>query len=310
LITGAFTQERVEVLKVLSSQLAISIENALLYQTLEQKVEEKTAQLAQANEEITTLNEQLKSENLRMSAELDISRQLQQMLLPKAEELTAIDGLDIACFMEPADEVGGDYYDVLQQAGRTLFAMGDVTGHGLASGALAIMVQSAVRTLLAYDRGEPIHFLNALNQMVFHNAARMNTRKTLTLALISYRDHQLFLTGQHEEMIVIRQGELELIDTTDLGFPLGLEKDIANFIDQVTLPLNTGDVLVLYTDGITEAENLDGELYGLERLCEIIRQHWQQTAYEIQQAVIKDVRAFIGEQQVFDDITLLVLKQK
>jgi len=317
LTIGAFTQNHLEVLKLLSSQLAISIENALLYRTLEEKVEQRTAQLArrteqlaQANEEITALNEQLKSENIRMSAELDVSRQLQQMLLPKDEEFAAIDGLDIAGFMEPADEVGGDYYDVLQHAGRTLFAMGDVTGHGLASGAFAIMVQSAVRTLLAYDRGEPIHFLNALNQMVFHNAARMNTGKTLTLALISYRDHQLFLTGQHEEIIVVRQGELALIDTTDLGFPLGLEKDIANFVDQVTLPLNTGDVVVLYTDGITEAENIDKQLYGLERLCEIIRQHWQKTAQEIQQAVIEDVRTFIGEQKIFDDITLLVLKQK
>jgi len=259
----------------------------------------------------THLNiKQLKAENVRLNTELNIARQLQQMLLPKDEELKAIDDLDIAGFMEPADEVGGDYYDVLQHAGRTLFAMGDVTGHGLASGALAIMVQSAVRTLLVHNRSEPIHFLNALNQMVFHNAARMNTGKTLTLALISYRDYQLFLTGQHEDIIVVRQGELALIDTTELGFPIGLEKDIANFVDQVTLPLNVGDVVVLYTDGITEAENIDGELYGLERLCAIIRQHWQQTAYEIQQAVIEDVRQFIGKQKVFDDITLLVLKQK
>ncbi|OCR01424.1 hypothetical protein BCD67_23520 [Oscillatoriales cyanobacterium USR001] len=138
LTTGAFTSDRLEVLKILSSQAAISIENARLYQTLEDKVEERTAQLAQANQEISTLNEMLKADNLRMGAELDIVKKLQQMVLPKQSELEAIEGLEIAGFMEPADEVGGDYYDVLKQNGNIKISIGDVTGHGLESGVLMI----------------------------------------------------------------------------------------------------------------------------------------------------------------------------
>jgi serine phosphatase RsbU (regulator of sigma subunit) len=96
-----------------------------------------------------------------------------------------------------------------------------------------------------------------------------------------------------------------------LGFPIGLvNDDLTELVNQITVPLNAGDVVVFYTDGITEAENVDRQIYGLERLCEIICQNWQKTAYEIQQAVIRDVRQFIGKQKVFDDITLLVLKQK
>ncbi|MEK8021122.1 MAG: SpoIIE family protein phosphatase, partial [Candidatus Parabeggiatoa sp.] len=317
LTTGAFTPNRLEVLKVLCSQLAISIENALLYRTLEQKVSERTAelagrteQLAQANQEITALNKQLKTDNLRMSAELNVSRRLQKMLLPKDEELEAIDGLDIAGFMEPAEEVGGDYYDVLTNSGRILFAIGDVTGHGLESGALSIMIQSSIRTLLALNETDPVKFFSALNQMVYHNVQRMNVGKSLTLALVDYQDNQLYLSGQHEEMIVVRNGELELIDTLDLGFPIGLDEEIAEFVHQVTVPLNAGDVVVLYTDGITEAENLSNEYYGLERLCQVVQHNWLRTADDIQQAVIFDVRQFIGEQKVYDDITLLVLKQK
>ncbi|HEW98552.1 MAG: serine/threonine protein phosphatase [Candidatus Parabeggiatoa sp. nov. 3] len=256
------------------------------------------------------LQRQLKKENLRMRAELEVSRRLQQMLLPTEKELKQIDGLDIAGFMAPAEEVGGDYYDVLQHQGRILFGIGDVTGHGLESGALAIMVQSSIRTLLANNETDPVKFFSALNQMVFHNVERMNVEKSLTLALVDYQDKQLYLSGQHEEMIVVRQGKLELIDTMDLGFPIGLDFEIADFVKQTSVPLNAGDVVVLYTDGITEAENIDKQMYGLERLCEVIRHLWQQTAHEIQQAVIEDVRQFIGEQKVYDDITLLVLKQQ
>jgi len=277
---------------------------------LQRQLQTRTEQLDEANQKISSLNEQLKSENLRMSTELDISRRLQQMLLPKDKELQQIESLDIAGFMEPADEVGGDYYDVLQHNGRILFGIGDVTGHGLESGALAIMVQSSIRTLLALNETDPVKFFSALNQMVFHNVQRMNVEKSLTLVLVYYQQNQLYLSGQHEEIIVVRSGELELIDTIDLGFPIGLDEHITEFVRQIKVPLNPGDVVVLYTNGITEAENIDGKMYGLERFCEIIQQNWQKTAQEIQQAVIENVRQFIGEQKVFDDITLLILKQK
>ncbi|MFQ3626806.1 MAG: AAA family ATPase, partial [Cyanobacteriota bacterium] len=149
LATDTFTPERVTVLNILSAQAAIALENAQFYRTLEQKVEERTAQLARANDEITLLNQQLQSENLRMGAELAITRQIQQMVLPKDHELDQIEGLEIAGFMEPADEVGGDYYDVLHDNGAVKIGIGDITGHGLESGMLMLMVQTAVRTLLS-----------------------------------------------------------------------------------------------------------------------------------------------------------------
>ena len=119
------------------------------------------------------------------------------------------------------------------------------------------------------------------------------------------------MSGQHEELIVVRQrGEIELVDTMPLGFPVGLDDDIAAFVNEATIELLPGDGVVLYTDGITEAENSANEQYGMERLCETIRHHWAASAEAIKTAVIDDVRQFIGAQTVFDDITLVVLKQK
>ncbi len=278
---------------------------------LEYRVEKRTAELKEANAEITRLNERLQAENLRMADELAVTRKLQQMILPRQSELESIDQLEIAGFMEPATEVGGDYYDVLQQSDRIKIGIGDVTGHGLESGVLMIMVQAAVRTLQASNETDPVKFLQVINQIVYDNVQRMNSDKNLSLALLDYQGGMLRLSGQHEQTIVVRTGGVvERIDTIDLGFPIGLEEDIGDFVSYADVELHPGDVVVLYTDGITEAENTLGVQYGLERLCEVVSRNWQKSASEIRQAAIDDLRRHIGKQKIYDDITLVIFKQK
>ncbi|WRH66619.1 MAG: SpoIIE family protein phosphatase [Planktothrix sp. GU0601_MAG3] len=280
--------------------------------------------LVKANQEITSLNQQLTSENVRMSAELQVTRQLQKMILPNETELSEIAHLDIAGYMEPADEVGGDYYDVLQHSnGMVKIGIGDVTGHGLESGVLMLMVQTAVRTLITCNETDPMIFLTTLNRVIYDNVKRMKSDKNLTFSLIDYYNGFLSICGQHEEMIVVRPQLdcdpksdpncyplVETIDTIDLGFPIGLEEDIADFIGSINIKLNSGDGAVLYTDGITEAENDQGKFYSLERLCDMVKKHWHLTALEIRKAVIDDLRSHIGKHKVYDDITLIILKQR
>jgi serine phosphatase RsbU (regulator of sigma subunit) len=268
-------------------------------------------ELAIANQEITALNQQLTSENVRLSAELEVTRKLQQMLLPKEEELRQIPDLDIAGFMEPATEVGGDYYDVLAHDGTVKIGIGDVTGHGLESGVLMIMAQTATRALIANNETDPVKFLNTLNQTIFANAQRMNCDKSLTLSLLDYQNGQVRVSGQHEDVLLVRaDGALERINTIDLGFPLGLEADITQFIAQTQIQLNSGDGLILYTDGVTEAANMAGELYSLDRLCHVARHNWHLSAQAIQHAIMNDLQNHIGQQEIYDDITLVILKQK
>jgi PAS domain S-box-containing protein len=275
------------------------------------EIEQRSLELAAAYEEIQILNSQLQEENLRMTAELDIARCLQEMILPSSQELQQIEDLEIVGYMKPADEVGGDYYDVLKEHDTIHIGIGDVTGHGLESGILMLMTQTAIRTLIEHGETNPVAFVNTLNRTIYKNGRRMGMDKTLTFSLVNYRHGQLKIVGQHEDLLVIRRnGQLERMDTMDLGFPIGLEEEIAEWVHEAIVTLQPGDGLVLYTDGITEAENMNREMYGLERLCNFLSRNWDNSAEDLKQAVIDDVLRHIGKQKIYDDLTLVIVKQQ
>jgi len=300
--------------RVVSGHHGISELLGVMTDITERKQAEEAAQEASRAKgeflaEIRNLNGQLKRENTRMSSELEVTQRLQQMMLPRDEDLRNIANLDISGSMEAAAEVGGDYYDVVCKDGGVIFGIGDVTGHGLESGVIAIMVQTAVRTLLASGPYESTRFLNVLNRVIYDNVRRMNCDRNLTFSLLHYQDQCVTICGQHEEVLVVRgNGVLERHDTLNLGFPLGLEKDIAKHLAEASVPLSTGDVMVMYTDGITEAINCAGVTYGIERLAQALRNNHEQPAGAIREAVLSDLREYIGVQPLLDDISLLVIK--
>ncbi|OUD15507.1 SpoIIE family protein phosphatase [Thioflexithrix psekupsensis] len=274
-------------------------------------IELREQELALANTEIMELNERLKAENLRMGAELEVTRRLQTMILPRDQELAHIADLEIAGIMEPADEVGGDYYDVLHHEGQTKIGIGDVTGHGLESGVLMLMVQMAVRTLLINGVKNNRQFLTVLNRAVYENVKRMGTDKNLTLLLLDYEKGHLRFTGQHEELLVVnRNGHVERIDTLDLGFMVGVEANIDHLVHEQEIFLQPGEGVVLYTDGITEARNPNKEMYGVERLCTVISKHWHLGSIGLREAILADLHHHIDYQKIADDITLVVLKRR
>jgi len=278
---------------------------------LENLVAERTRELEKANGAITALNARLESENSRLGAELDIARKIQMMVLPRPDELSTVPKLDIAGYMAPADEVGGDYYDVLQNGNRVKVGIGDVTGHGLESGVLMLMVQSVARALQEQGKDDPREFLEVLNRAIYKNVERTRTDKHLSLAFLDYADKRITLSGQHEEVLVVRaSGEMERIDTMDLGFPVGLESEIGPFIDTRDIDIDSGDIVILHTDGVTEAEAPDGELFGFDRLSESARRHRDRSAEEVKAAIIGDLMAFIDTQKIHDDITLVVMKHR
>jgi sigma-B regulation protein RsbU (phosphoserine phosphatase) len=156
-----------------------------------------------------------------------------------------------------------------------------------------------------------VRFLSTVNHTIYENIQRMNSDKNLSLILMDYHENVLRLSGQHESVIVSRaNGDVEIIDTESLGFPIGLTDEISEFIFEININLELDDVVVLYTDGITEAENVTKQFYGLPRLIEVIKQNYQNPVDQIRELIIADVREFIGSSKVYDDITLVVMKRK
>jgi sigma-B regulation protein RsbU (phosphoserine phosphatase) len=274
-------------------------------------VRERTDELEKALQKISVLNEKLKGENLRLSAELDIAKQLQLMVLPGKEELSEIDDLDIACIMNPADEVGGDYFDCFRSNGSVKIGIGDVTGHGLSAGVIMLMAQTAIKTVSLMGERNMKRFISMVNKVLYSNIERITEDRSMTLSLLDYKDRTFTLTGQHESVIICRNsGNTEIKDTNDLGLFIGFEPDISEFIDEVKFQLNTGDVMVLYTDGVTDAVNKAGKDFGLRRLSELVRSNCSKNAGGILEGILTDLYSHIGKAKIHDDISLMVIKQK
>nr|WP_174826260.1 SpoIIE family protein phosphatase [Rhizobium ruizarguesonis] len=280
-------------------------------ENLELLVEERTAQIEDAKEEISTLNAQLQRENRRLGTELAVAERIQLMVLPLHQELEEFQALEIAAYMRPAEEVGGDYYDVLKSGNRLKIGIGDVTGHGLESGVLMLMVQSVARALQEAGNTDAVKFLTDLNSALFKNIVRTKIDKHLTLAFLDYDGKEMILSGQHEEVVVVRaNGKIERIDTMDLGIPIGLEADISAFIKTREIAFEKGDLILLHTDGVTEAENDAGELFGIERLCREALRLKDQSAEKVVSGIVSTLMLFIGTQKIYDDITLLAVRHR
>lgn len=278
---------------------------------LEVMVKERTEELQQALDKISMLNSKLEDENLRLSAELDVAKRLQLMVLPGQQELARIQDLDIACLMNPADEVGGDYFDCFQSNGSVKFGIGDVTGHGLSAGVIMLMAQTAIKTISLMGERNMRNFLSLVNKVLYSNIMRITEDRSMTLSLIDYQDRTYTVAGQHESLIICRRdGRVELQDTRDLGLFLGFEPDISKFIDEVKVVLEPGDLLVLYTDGVTEAVDDHNRQFGLERLCEAVASSHTGRAADVLQKVLGRLRAHIGASKVYDDYSIMVIKQR
>ena len=244
-------------------------------------------------------------ERLRMREEIDYARKIQLSMLPQGAP--QLDWMDLAAASLPATEVGGDYYEYFKVSDSQLvLVIGDVAGHGLASGLLISGVRSCLY-LLEDDLASPVHVFERLNHMVRRTTDK-RTYMTLLCAVLDRDTRELALvSAAHPPMLHYdpRTGRFEEVGKG--APPLGTS--LAARYELVRRPMAAGDLLIFYTDGLVEARNDQGQDYGDARLQRaIVRAAGSRTAREIRDAVLGDLANFKGDQEQGDDITVVVVR--
>ena len=276
-IPNYFTEDHVQTLSILAANLAVSLENARLY-------------------------EQLAKEEARLERDLQAAKRIQGALLRPVP--TEDYGVDIAARYLSAREVCGDLYEFLRYGPQQLgIALGDVSGKGTAAalyGAVAIGIMRS----LAPQKLQPAEMLKQMNQLV---GERRIEGRFMTACFATWQKGRQKLrvanAGQSQPLLYKdnRCGKVELT-----GFPLGIFEDVT--YDEWGVTLDSGNMLVFHSDGIAESTNSEGQFFGITRLRELIEKHHELTAAELADRILNEVDWFTQSAPLFDDRTLVVMK--
>lgn len=288
--------DRAEVLARVKSLLRIKYlydELTDINQTLEQRVKEQVEELRRTH-----------AEKERLQKELEIARNIQQSFLPQS--IPQLEGFELAATNVPAMEVGGDFYDFIPLAeGRWGLVIADVSGKGISAALFMALSRTLIRAT-AEENPTASKATNHANRLIFQDA-RSGMFVTLFYAILDLKEMSLrYVNAGHIPPLLLREDLSDTVLLKTKGVALGVSEDVD--LEEAKIQLTKGDLVIFYTDGITEAINERKEQFGKDRLIEVIRRNYTLPAQDIIKKVQDEVMTFTGEQPQFDDITLMVLK--
>lgn len=280
-----YNEDHQRTLSTLAAQVAISIANARLYQRIHE-------------------------EEQRMERDLEMARQVQLRLLPP--QPPKLERAEFAAQFVAARSIGGDIYDFLDYGpGRVAIAIGDVSGKAAPAALYAALVSGIMRSLAAQHLS-PAALLSALNDQL--QERRLDSQYVTMLVAIwddSNQTLQIANAGSVQPLFVslVSSSSRTAVEVKTIkaeGFPLGLFPDVQ--YEEFTISTRTGDLLVFFSDGIPDAENAKGDMFGTDRLAKVLKAQRQPTAASMVDAILKAVSDFQSGTEHFDDETVVVLR--
>lgn len=247
-------------------------------------------------------------EGERMSTELTIASDIQKMVLPA--KLPEVPCLDIFANTRASVEIGGDNYDVIRSHNNTFIYVGDVTGHGVPAGLVMMMANTLLNTFCemyqsAYD------VVVQVNRIL---KPRIPSTMFMTMVMLRYHETEkkMYFTGcGHEHILTFKKASGVCEAYPSGGIALGMLPDNSKIIKEEILSFDAGDFIVLYSDGIIEAKNTNGEQFGLKRLKEAVEKYApsSQSSKDLFTYVLTDFNKFVEDQTQDDDVTMMVIRK-
>jgi serine phosphatase RsbU (regulator of sigma subunit) len=246
-------------------------------------------------------------EKERYEEQLEIARQIQENLLPN--KFPSLSEIEISAFYKAAKGVGGDYYDIIHiPENKQLFSIiADVSGKGVPAALVMVMIRTIFYSTAKADL-EPNQILKSINSGVI---GRLTADKFATVFTFNYNYSTGILeysNAAHNPLILFKADTKKIFELDTEGVPVGIDEDVS--FEMKKIKLNTNDIIVLNTDGITEAMNLKNELFRPERLKDLIMKNYNLSANELKDLIINEVNKFVGDAPQHDDMTLVIFKIK
>lgn len=266
-------------------------------QSLEDKVNSRTKDLNVALERI-------REKEFIMETELDFAADIQKGIIPT--NLSPWNGINFASYYQPMGKVSGDYYDIFRLSGHVFVLLADVSGHGVPAALITMLAKQAFSNVV-HEMLNPDEIFRQVNEIIVN---RVETSDYLTCFLlkIDQRNRVIFGSGGHPNAIhyEYKTEKMQLLDTN--GMFIGSMLEANEFYENGTTKLKSGDRIFLYTDGLVEHRNPEGEQFGLERVLDLIKEHKYDSLKTTVQSIADNLKNFMKDAQVRDDISILAVE--
>ena len=281
-------------------------------ENLKLMVDERTEELKNTMGELEASNTALILARDELWGEMQLAKKIQAHLVPANP---ALDNYEISSHMLPADDVGGDYYDVMNLEERDWIVIGDVSGHGVSAGLIMMMVQTAIQVATKnLPQITPAGLIEAVNSSITENIRRFEEDKYMTITVLaSHQEGSFYFAGLHQDILIYRAetNDVETVETE--GMWIGVMENIDGLVHDNRLKLQINDTMLLFTDGMIEAidknalsnSGKDGGLYGHAKLISLLRNYGKESTEIIKSKILESLELF----EINDDVTFLLIKR-
>ena len=298
-LENLFTEEELNLLNIFTTQAAISIENARAYEELKVERNSLEIKVKERTKELEDKNKIIQSKNHQMREDLKLAQKIQNGLIPSIHPI--IDGVQIASFYKPMEDIGGDFYDFLSMKNPDLTGIfiSDVSGHGVPAALITTMIKTLIETSEAH-RNKPSSLLSYINQKIMGQMGG-NFLTAFYGIYDSAKKTLSYAKAAHNPPFLIRDGEIISLDSK--GKMIGVFSNIS--FEEKEISLKSGDKVLFYTDGLTEAANEEGIEFE-ETLCEILIFHSRLSVDELLERIYHRLLIFQKDLHFEDDICMVL----